>query len=139
MGTVSRLIKAGIVAALAACLILLAGSGVKELYRFYGGKVPPAHPPLSEWNLPRAGEWVLPARVQAMLALLRDNRVQEFRFSDAIARDPDDSVPQRLAEGAYPIRVNAEARHRLLNRGEALPPGCRVVAGNQGVVLADCG
>jgi hypothetical protein len=91
-----------------------------------------------EWRSEHAGETVLPARVQAMLALLRDNRVESFRYSDAIAHDADTSVVQRIAESAYPIRVRREAQSLLLLPTDALDPRCRVVARRQEVVLAHC-
>ena len=91
-----------------------------------------------EWRTERAGEGVLPAKVQAMLALLRDHRAQSFRFSDGIARDADTSVVQRLAESTYPIRWNAQAPHLLLLASEPVPSRCTIVATRQEVVLANC-
>lgn len=90
-----------------------------------------------EWRTERSGESSLP-EVRTMLALLRDNQVAWFRYSDGIARHADVSVALRLAEGAYPIRVGLDAHHLLLLAGEALDPRCRVVANRQEVVLAFC-
>jgi hypothetical protein len=73
-----------------------------------------------------------------MIALLRENRVTEFRYSETIARDSDE-VRQRLAEGAYPIRISARARHVLMARTEAMPAQCRLLASGLEVVLVDCG
>jgi hypothetical protein len=92
---------------------------------------------LREWRTERSGETSLP-EVTTMLALLRENHVAWFRYSDGIARHPDVSVPLRLAEGAYPIRVGLDAHHLLLLAGEVLDPRCSVVANRQGVVLAFC-
>ena len=130
--------KAGVIAVLVVCLGVGAEKGLRHLTRFYtdGAGVAAS---LGEWNLPGAGESVLPAKVRTMIALLRENHVSEFRYSDAIARDPDESVPQRLAEGAYPIRQAAQARHVLLAPPDVLPANCRAVAARQEVVLADCG
>ncbi|MCY7317133.1 MAG: hypothetical protein LH617_00135 [Ramlibacter sp.] len=91
-----------------------------------------------EWRTERAGEGVLPAKVQAMLVLLRENRAQSFRYSDGIARDADTSVVQRLAESTYPIQWSAQAPHLLLLVAEQVPPSCTAVAIRQEVVLANC-
>jgi hypothetical protein len=91
-----------------------------------------------EWRTERTGETILAPKVQAMLQLLRDNQVRSFRYSDAIARDADTSLTQRLAESAYPIRVDLEARYQLLTAGESVDVQCTAVARKQEVVLARC-
>jgi hypothetical protein len=92
----------------------------------------------SQWRAERAGENVLPAKVKVMLALLRDNHVETFRYSDGIARDPEESTVQRLSEGAYPIRLASDAHHLLLLPKEVLEPPCRAVSYTQEAVLAYC-
>ena len=135
----SRLKRVGIAVVLAGCLWPGVGNAVWELLDpFYRGQTPGPVPLLQEWGAPQGGEWVLPAKVRTMLALLRENHVQEFRYSQTIERDPDESVVQRLAEGAYPIRIMKRARHLLLLSQESLPVGCGVIATRQEVVLADC-
>ena len=125
-------------AGVAVCLVPALRDGAVRLWQFYGHAQP--RTALAEWNVAGGGERVLPAKVQTMLALLRENHIAEFRVSEAVLRDPDDSVPQRLAEGAYPIRVNLQsARHWLRYASEGLPAGCRTIAVKQEVVLADCG
>jgi len=74
-----------------------------------------------------------------MLGLLRDNHISEFRVGEAIAQKADESIRQRLAEGAYPIRLNLQAPHVLLIPPDVVPAGCRAVDARQEVVLADCG
>ena len=91
-----------------------------------------------DWRTARSGETGLPQRVRSMIALLRDNHVMEFRHSEAIVPRSDDTLTQRLAEGAYPIRIKVEAHHVLAFASESLPQGCRVVASREGIVLASC-
>ncbi len=91
-----------------------------------------------EWRTERAGEAVLVPKVRTMLALLRDNNVDAFRYSDAIAADTDSSLVQRIAESAYPIRVKQEAPFLLLLASETLDRRCVEMARQQEVVLALC-
>ena len=91
-----------------------------------------------DWRTERAGEDVLSPKVRTMLALLRDNHVQSFRYSEAIANDVDTSVVQRIAESAYPIRLRQEGPHFLLLVSEILDSRCKTVARESGVVLAHC-
>ena len=131
-----RLKRAGIAVVLAGCLWPAVSDGVRALGRFYIGEIPRAVPVLPEWSTPDGGDWVLPAKVRAMLALLRQNGIQEFRYSPAIERDPE--AFQRLTEGAYPIRVTERARHWLFLTDDHPGPGCRVIATNEEAILADC-
>src|SRR5450759_5121144 len=94
------------------------------LFEFYEKLLPNRSAISNDWRTARGGEAVLPQKVRAMIALLRDNQVTEFRYSDAIARDPDASLTQRLAEGAYPIRLSSGARHSLLFASEAVGDDC---------------
>lgn len=91
-----------------------------------------------EWRTERAGETVLVPKVRTMLALLRDNNVEAFRYSEAIAADTDTSMVQRIAESAYPIRLKQEAPFLLLLASEAMDPRCVEMARQQEVVLALC-
>jgi hypothetical protein len=109
-----------------------------QLASFYQGFWPRRQAALQDWRTEHAGEAGLSARVQAMLALLRENGVQSFRYSGAIASDADSSMVQRIAEAAYPIRVAAGAPNLLTLSGEALDSRCRVLATRQEVVLATC-
>ena len=83
----------------------------------------------------RAGEEVLPAKVRGALELMRRNAVPDFFVSKAILRDPDESVPQRLAEGAYPIRVNEKSRHLIVSSDEPVPATCAKLGAVEGVTL----
>lgn len=130
---------AGVAAALAAWFSLGAAQGAPPLAAFYAGAWGAAHNTLKEWSLPRSGEAGLPPNVRTMIALLRENRVSEFRYSEGVAHGPDEAVRQRLAEGAYPIRLAPGSRHLVLVLPEALPAHCRAVATRQEVILADCG
>ena len=132
--------KAGVLATLALTAIFFPAviSTPHRLFEFYENLFAEGRGVSKDWGTGRAGETVLPQKVQTMLALLRNHQITEFRYSDAIARDPDDSVPQRLAEGAYPILISTRARHWLLSASEAVSPGCLVLAAREGVVLAHC-
>ena len=91
-----------------------------------------------DWRTARTGEVGLPQEVRTMIAMLRDNHVMEFRYSEAIVPQSDDNLTQRLAEGAYPIRINVEAHHVLASASETLAQGCLVLASREGIVLAHC-
>lgn len=123
-------------------LAVLAFSGVRKtpahLWSMYGELWERGDAVRQEWRTERAGEGLLSGRVQAMLALLRDNRVESFRYSNAIASDADASVVQRIAESAYPIHLKQEAKDLLLLATEALDPHCKPVASRLEVVLAHC-
>jgi hypothetical protein len=121
---------------------VLAFSGVREtparLLSMYGDLWQRGDAVRLEWRTEGAGEDLLAPRVRAMLALLRDNRVESFRYSAAIASDADASVVQRIAESAYPIRVKQDAKDLLLLSDESLAPHCKAVASKLEVVLARC-
>ena len=91
-----------------------------------------------DWRTARSGEAGIPQKARSMIALLRDNHVMRFRYTEALVPRSDDTLTQRLAEGAYPIRINVEARHVLASAGESLRQGCVVVASKEGIVLASC-
>jgi len=93
---------------------------------------------LLAWRTELAGEDMLAEKVQAMLALLRANRVETFQFSQGIAADPDASLLQRLAEAAYPIRYRRDATDLLLLASEPLHPRCTEIGRKLEVVLARC-
>ncbi len=123
-------------------LAVVASSGLRKtpgkLWSIYEDGWPRRDALRQAWQTARAGEDVLPARVQAILALLRGSGVESFRYSGGIANDPDLSVALRIAESAYPIRVRPQAQHLLALSNERLEPGCQVVASRQEVVLAYC-
>jgi hypothetical protein len=108
------------------------------LFKFYEILLPNGSAISNEWRTARGGEAVLPQKVRAMIAVLRENEVTEFRHSEAIVHDPDSSVTQRLAEGAYPIRLSGVARHWLLSANEPLGSGCVALDSREGIVLARC-
>jgi len=91
---------------------------------------------LRQTGTPLAGEQVLPPPVQSMLALIRSNRVASFRYSEAIGANEE--IRQRLIEGAFPARYEPKAPYLLLVGGEQLPPACKPVASQEGVLLVQC-
>jgi hypothetical protein len=93
---------------------------------------------LTDWRTELAGEHALSERVQAMLAMLRRNGAESFRFSAGVAADPDESVLQRLAEAAYPIRLRTDANILLQLAREPLDPQCQEVDRKLEIVLARC-
>lgn len=109
----------------------------ERLSGFYERQWPRRDALLLEWRTEHAGETVLAPTVQTMIALLRENQVTAFRYSDAVARDPDASVKQRLAEAPYPIRLEADAKHLLMLASEGFG-NCEPVAARQEVILARC-
>lgn len=135
-----RLRRAGVL--LVIVIAVLAFSNVRRtpaaLWSMYAAAWGRGAVVLQEWRTERAGEGALAAKVQAMLALLRDNRVETFRYSAGIASDPDPSVVQRIAEAAYPIRFGPDARDLLQLASEPLDPRCTELARNQEVLLARC-
>src|SRR5690242_8670645 len=66
---------------------------------------------LQEVQRPLNGEYVVPEEVLVMVGLLRKNGITTFRLSPAIAENG--LFTQRLAEVAYPIRYDKQARHLL--------------------------
>jgi hypothetical protein len=132
--------KVGILLVMALTLIAFAGvqetpGRLRALYRDFWSHRATLQ---QDWKTARSGEEVLAPKVRTMLALLREQRVESFRYSRAIAHEPDASVIQRIAESAYPIRLTPTARHLLALSGEPLDPGCKVLASQQEVVIAAC-
>jgi hypothetical protein len=109
-----------------------------SMFEFDGQAIEERDAILPELRAERGGERVLPAKVLTMIALLRTARIERFRQSSGIGADPDSSVPQRLAEGAYPIRLQEKAPHVIAFENEALDAACVVVARREGIVLARC-
>jgi hypothetical protein len=125
--------------ALAAYVVLPAiGSSLEQLEDFYRHTFVERATRPADWRAPHAGEWVLPGRVRAMVALLRRNGVQDFRFTAASVGGADPLLTQRLAEGAFPIRVRAAARDVLIAAGEDPGTDCSVVDSEQDVALVHC-
>ena len=91
---------------------------------------------LAEAATPLGGERVLPLPVQHMIALLRRNQVERYRASARILHDP--SYEQRILEGAWPIRREADAIWYVALADEALPAGCQSVDRQEDAVLAHC-
>jgi hypothetical protein len=90
------------------------------------------------WLKERGGEFVLPPRVQTIIRLLREHRIENFRYGLTIAQDPDPALVQRLAEGAYPIRLNAQAKHVVFTTRDTVEPSCQKIAGKDDFILAYC-
>lgn len=110
----------------------------KSLYRFYLGIVPRWSSVNAEARTEHGGEAVLPPKVRAILGLLREHRVTEFRYSDRIAKDPDESLQQRLAEGAYPIVLQPDAKHLVQTADEPISAECTARGSREGVTLVRC-
>ena len=110
----------------------------KSLYRFYRDLAPQWASVSAEARSERGGEAVLPPKVRSIIALLREHHVTEFRYSDRIAKDPDESLPQRLAEGAYPIVLRPEAKDVVLAADEPVSAACTALGSREGVALVRC-
>jgi len=125
--------------ALAAYVVLPAiCSSLEQLEEFYRLKFVERATHPSEWRAAGAGEWALPPRARSMIALLRRNGVQDFRFTAASVGANEPLVTQRLTEGAFPIRVRATARDVLVAAGEDAGNECRIVDTEQDVALVRC-
>lgn len=85
---------------------------------------------------PDAGQYTLPKASQAALALLRGQGIDRFSVSQGLYKQYE--VLERIAEGAVPIMIEAEAPHLLLYKFETVPPGCRILAERDGMRLARC-
>jgi hypothetical protein len=81
-------------------------------------------------------EQIFPAKTNAALSLLRAHKTTEFQLSPAL--DADFIVRQRLAEGAYPIKMVKSARHWIGLTTEPVPPRCSIVETNKEIALALC-
>lgn len=110
----------------------------ERLWSLYAELWPQRAAVRQEWRTELAGEQMLAEKVHAMLSLLRENRVESFRYSAGIAADPDPSVVQRIAESAYPIRYRPDAKDVLQLATEPLDARCTAVASKPGVLLAHC-
>jgi hypothetical protein len=130
---------AGAAAALAIGMRYYLGVSPVPIYHFYIDEVAMRGIPWQQWSTPLAGENVLPPKARTMIELLRAHRVSEFRYSAGIDHGPDQRIPQRLSEGAYPILLAKNARFVVQFEGEPISAGCRIVGRREEVVLADCG
>jgi len=93
-------------------------------------------PLASQFASPRAGEFVLPPRVQAALSLLRAQELSAYRYSDRIRKDEE--TRQRLIESAYPIRYQENAPYLVHFADEPVAKTCRPIASAGGASLAYC-
>jgi hypothetical protein len=99
---------------------------------------------LARVRTPGAGEEVLPHEARAMLALLRDQAVPEFRYAGwppGAGNVPDDLstlVEQRVTEGAYPIRRSTTSPFWISPSSLLIPATCRIIATREEAVLARC-
>jgi hypothetical protein len=94
------------------------------------------HTILAQAGAPGSGASVLPVRVQAMIALLKEQHAVEYRYSPGIEGDIE--LKQRLVEGSYPLRYRRDARLLVLLEQETAPGNCHVVSQAQGVAVARC-
>ena len=108
------------------------------LYEFYERMLPNRVAISREWRNTHAGEAVLPHKAKVMIEMLRQNQITSFRYSETIVPRSDAALTQRLAEGAYPIRISAEATNLFLSASETPDPGCAVLTAKEGIVLARC-
>lgn len=92
----------------------------------------------AEWRSPEGGEGVLPPKARLIIGMLREHGVREFRYGADVAAAADESLPQRLAEGAYPIALRADARHVIVTATNPAASSCVKVDAREGVLLVHC-
>jgi hypothetical protein len=85
---------------------------------------------------PQSGEFVLPNRVQDMLAMLRAHGVKRYQLSPAIAADAWDL--QQIVVSSWPRKLEPDANARFLLNHEPLTPGCVLVDRRREVSLVYC-
>jgi len=90
----------------------------------------------SEFVTARSGEYVLPPPVQAILAMLRAQNVNTYRYSQRIRQDEE--IRQRLIEGAYPILFSENAPFLVHFADEPIAKTCQPVTSMRGAALAYC-
>jgi len=92
---------------------------------------------LAAWNLPRAGEEVLPPRVRQGLGLIRSQGLKSYGLSDALRGDV--IFYQRMVEASWPARLDPSATRRL-SLEKQFPPAtnCSFLRSGGQLVLWTC-
>ena len=85
-------------------------------------------------RVPKAGLDILPPQIVATLSMLDQNNIETFRLSRGILAD--DYLSQRVAEGAWPRRVDATSPFLVSRAAENT--GCLRLAAAEGVALDRC-
>ncbi|MFA5323781.1 MAG: hypothetical protein WC373_14010 [Smithella sp.] len=68
----------------------------------------------SNLKTPHAGEQVLPSAVQEMLSFLRANHLESYQISEEIKTHKYILIRQRIAESAWPARINPKSNDRFI-------------------------
>jgi len=87
-------------------------------------------------NSPHSGEYVLPRRVQEMLAMLRAHAVEQYRVSDLIAGDAWGY--QQIVASAWPSKLEKAAKAGFVLNQEPITAGCTLIEKQSEVSLVDC-
>ena len=87
-------------------------------------------------NTPLSGEYVLPASVLEMLAMLRTHGIERYQISDTIAADA--WVAQQIVVSAWPRKLERDARARFVHNAEPVPAACRLIEKRREVTLVHC-
>ena len=87
-------------------------------------------------NTPQTGEYVLGARVEEMLAMLRRHEVRRYQISDSIAENA--WVSQQIVASAWPRQREADAKARFVLNGEPPIPACELIDRQTDVSLVYC-
>ncbi len=85
---------------------------------------------LSSLDAPRLGEQVLPPEVLEVVQMVRGQQLTRLRVAASLDNDTD---LQRLVEGLWPSKLEADAPDLFLSRGEFIPESCR--RNEQGVLI----
>lgn len=63
---------------------------------------------------PHAGEYVLPAAVQEMLALLRTHHLDSYQISAQMEKAENGEIYQRIVESAWPRRISPKSNNKFI-------------------------
>lgn len=87
-------------------------------------------------NTPRAGEQILPPRVQEVLTMLRGRALERYRLSDSLAGDP--WTYQQIVASTWPSKLEPDAKARFMLNSEPIGPGCTLLDRQREVSLVHC-
>ena len=90
----------------------------------------------SNINTPQTGEYILPLRVQEMLAMLRGHGVEQYRVSSSIAEDAWGF--QQIVASGWPRKLEKEAKAVFVLNAEPVTPGCHLIEKQTEVSFVYC-
>jgi hypothetical protein len=85
---------------------------------------------------PDSGREVLPGAVQQMLKLIETNSLPDYRLSSKLSNDP--LIQQRIAESAWPIKMEPTSDYVFLLTTETMEKTCSEIDRKGNITLAYC-